>query len=172
MKLTKKSTALLIAGIIGLGAISAPIIADENRHCGDRHGGKFSMMSEHGFAGKDPERMLNKMVRKLDLTNEQRDQAFAKLDEYQPKLRDSKFAIMDSFKTLHQLEAGNEDYQAKSTELADQQGDLIAEMIKLRLAMHADFEEILTEEQKVKFNEFKQKRGHHRKHHQDDDAQS
>ena len=171
MKLTKKSTALILAGVIGIGVLSTPLIADQKGHCGDRHGGKYSMMSEHGFSGKNPERMLNKMVKKLDLTDEQRDQAFAKLDEYRPQLRESRFAMKDNFKSLHGLDSSAENYQQAADELADQQGDLVAEMIKLKLAMKADFEQLLTEEQKEQFAQMKAKHRHHRNHGHDDEAE-
>ncbi len=164
MTLTKKSLAIITAGVIGLGAITAPLLADSSRHCGGKNGG-YSMMSGHGF-GKDTDKMIGKMARKLDMTEEQRDQAFAIADKYRPQVREAKFAMRENMKTLHQLSTDSVDYTEQTQTLADQQGDLIADMIKLRTAMQADIEQILTAEQKTKFEKFKNKR--HRRHHDND----
>ena len=161
MKFTKKSLALITTGIIGLGVITVPLLADGQRHCGGKQG-SYSMMGGHGF-GKDADRMIGKIAHKLDMTEEQRDQAFAIADKYRPEVREAKFSMRENMKNLHQLNSAAAGYAEKTETLADQQGDLIANMIKLRTAMRAELEQILTVEQKAKFEKFKRK--HQRRHH-------
>ncbi len=168
MKLTKKSLALITAGVIGLGAVTAPLVADGPRNCGGKHGG-YAMMGGHGF-GKDTDRMIGKMARKLDMTDEQRDQAFAIADKYRPQVREAKFAMRENMQSLHELDPAATDYTQKTESLADQQGDLIADTIKLRTAMQAELEQILTAEQKEKFEKFKRK--HQRRHHDHDNDEA
>ena len=171
MKLTKTTTAMLIAGTIGVTALTAPLWADGGKNCESRHHGKghFSMMGGHGKMNKNPERMIEKMSRKLDLSDEQREQALAKLDELKPQLKEAQTAMRDGMKRLHDMDSNTANFTSNLDEIANEQGKLVADMIKLRTTMFVEFEEILTEEQKVKLNEFRKKRGRH--HKQGDDSE-
>ena len=172
MKLTKTTTAMIIAGTIGIAALTAPLFADNGKNCEDRQSNKghFSMMGGHGKMNKNPERMIEMMSRKLDLSDEQREQALAKLDELKPQLRQAKTAMHDGMKRLHAIDSEAENFTANLDDIANEQGKLVADMIKLRTTMFVEFEEILTEEQKTKLNKIKQKRGRH--HNRDDDAEN
>ena len=171
MKLTKTSISMIIAGTIGLAALTAPLFADEGRSCGKRHHGQghYSMMGGHGPMSKNPEKMIKMMSHKLDLSDEQREQAFTKLDEVRPQIRQARRDIRQGMKRLHELDSSAENFTQTLNNLANEQGKLVADMIKLRTTMHFEIEQILTEEQKTKLNELKQKRG---KHNHDEDQQS
>ena len=157
MKLTKTSTALIIAGSIGVAALTAPLFADGGKHC-DKRQGHYSMMGGHGHMGKNPERMIEKMSRKLDLTDEQRDQAFAKLDEFRPQMRQARQALSDGMKRLHEIDADADNFNSNLDEIAEEQGKLVADMIKLRTTMQLEFEQLLNDEQKAELEQMKEKR--------------
>ena len=171
MKLTKKTIALTTAGIISLGVITAPLVADGRSSCGGKHGSGFSMMGGHHM-GKDADHLIGKIAHKLDMTQEQRDLAFETVDEYRPKFRELKIALKDNMKSLHELQSSSPDFTEKTTNIADQQGDLVAQMIKLKITMHAGIEQILTDEQKAKFEKFKNRRSRHHDEREDNEAQS
>ena len=160
MKLTKTSTALIIAGSIGVAALTAPLFADGGKNCDKRHHGKghYSMMGGHGHMGKNPEKMIEKMSRKLDLTEEQRDQALAKLDEFKPQMSQAHQALRDGMKRIHEIDADADNFPSNLDALADEQGKLVADMIKLRTTMHVEFEQLLNEEQKAELKEMREKR--------------
>ena len=161
MKLNKTTATILIAGSIGIAALTSPLFADGGKFCDQRqHGsGHFSMMNEHGPMNKNPEKMIEMMSHKLDLSDEQREQAITKLDEFRPRMKQAHRAIRDGMKRIHELDSGNENFISSLNELADQQGRLIADTIKLHTTMHVEFEQLLTAEQKSKFNEMKQRHG-------------
>ena len=163
MKLTKTSTAVILAGSIGLIALTAPLFADGGKNCQQRYGqSHYGLMGHHGPMSKNPEKMIEKMSRKLDLTDEQRDQAFAKLDEFTPQIREARQAIRDGMKRLHEMDSEADNFESNLENIANQQGKLVADMIKLRTAMHLEFEQLLNDDQKAKFEEMKQKRGKYR----------
>ena len=111
------------------------------------------------------------MADKLDLTEDQHNQALNTMEEFRPQLIETRTAIKENMKKLHNLDSSTADYAAQSSELADQQGVLIAEMIKLGTGFNLALEEILNDEQKAKYQEFKQKRHYRWKHHDDPENQ-
>lgn len=168
MKLKKTTAAIIIAGSIGIAALTAPLIAHSGKSCEQRQhrSGHFSMMNGHGPMNKNPEKMIEMMSHKLDLSDEQRDQAFTKLDDFRPQMQQAHQAISDGMKRIHEIDSGSDDFRSNLNELADQQGKLVAQAIKLHTTMHVEFEELLTAEQKLKLKEMQQKHGNHhgRKH--------
>ena len=167
MKLTKTSIAIIFAGSLGIIALTAPIFADGNKNC--QQGQSYmGMMNNHGPKNKNPEKMIERMSHKLDLSDQQREQAFTKLDEFKPQMKQAHLAIREGMQRIHEIDSDADNFTSNLDELATEQGKRVADMIKLRKTMHVEFEQILTDEQKEKFEKLKQKRGgrHHFEHKQ------
>ncbi len=166
MRLNKTTAVIIIAGSIGIAALTSPLFAHSGKFYKHRqHGqGHLSMMSEHGSMMNNPEKMIKMMSHELDLSDEQRNQATAKLDEYRPRMKQAHQALREGMKLLHEIDSGADNFESNLTDLADEQGRRVAEMIKLHTKMHVEFEQLLTTEQKVKLKDSRQNRGWHCEH--------
>ena len=163
MKLSKTSNAIILASSIGLITHTAPLFADSEDSCQQRGYGKghFTMMGQHGPGNKNPEKMIEKISRKLDLSDEQREQAYAKLNEITPRIKEKRQAIHEGMKRLHEIDPDADDFESSLQTIANEQGQLVADMILLQASMHIELEQLLTDEQKAQFDKMKQKRGKH-----------
>lgn len=103
--------------------------------------------------------MIEMMSHKLDLSDEQREQALAKLDEFTPQIREKRQAMHDGMKRLHEIDVDADNYESDLQTIANQQGKLVTDMIILGASMHTELEQLLTDEQKAQYDELKKKRG-------------
>ena len=159
MKLNKTSAAIILASSIGVAGLTAPLFADSGKSCQRQQGkGHYSLMSQPGLMNKNPEKMIEMMSHKLDLSEEQRDQAFATLEEYSPQFLEKRQAIHEGMTRLHEIDTEAENYESSLQTIASEQGKLLADMIVLRTNMRIELEQLLTDEQKAKFDKIKQKR--------------
>ncbi len=98
---------------------------------------------------------LKQLVQKLDLTKEQKEKIRAVMMDADPKFdKGMKEAEMNS-KALMQL-CGPKYDAAKIATLADAQGKLVAEAIKLRLQVRHSVFEILTPKQREDMKQFRE----------------
>ncbi len=130
---------IAVAGIVTVTMTSIAAAAGG----GPRHGGSFGFGGP-GLAGPQ---MAERMIRFLDLEGEQRDEVRRIVDEAQPELRRLGDAMRDSRQEIRELaEADTLDTGALQT-AADEQGDLIADMIVVGVGVLNDVRAVLTPEQ-------------------------
>ena len=112
-----------------------------------------------GFMGGEMGSMrLFRMAEQLDLTKEQRNSIARIIDNTQPKMRDNMFKLMDARKAMRELMSGKkkvDDRELRS--LTRDQGDTMAELMYLRLKMHNDIRNVLTDEQLAKLDSMRER---------------
>ena len=124
---------------------------------GDAPGMDGGPMGMHRF-GHDPmgdDMGIMRMAERLNLTQEQRDKIGKIIDQTRPKLRENAFAMMDSRKELHNFMKDGKTDDKKLRTLTRREGELMADMMYLRMKMHADIRSVLTDEQLSKMKERK-----------------
>lgn len=99
---------------------------------------------------------LVRMAELLDLSKDQRNSIAKIIDNTQPKMRDNMFKLMDSRKLMRDLlnSKGKID-DKKLRSLTREQADSMAELMYLRLRMHNDIRNVLTDEQLAKLESFR-----------------
>ena len=150
-----KHKKLIIGSTLGVGllALSTVTILQASSIGSCEPGARHAMFqSEHGrHAGP------MKMLRKLDLTEEQQDKVFEMMHEQKPIMRDKMKEIRQTRQVIHDA-VMSETYNAEQTnQLADKQGKMVAEMIKMRTNNFNQIYSILTPEQKKKAREMREK---------------
>lgn len=104
---------------------------------------------------------LERMAERLQLSEVQLSQIRAIVDEARPGLRAYRDQLRDNRQQLRELdETDSADDNALRT-LADEQGDLIADMIVARSQMQRAIRAVLTPEQQAQAEQFKTKRRHY-----------
>lgn len=179
----------LLAGTLGLGATALHAEGGDSemkqgqgyskhedgkgKHYGKRHGKGHG---KHGKRGgrKGGERMMKRLVEKLALTEEQQAQLKA-LQEEQKTTREAMREEMKSFREeMKALDTSSTDYNEKVAILADKKASMDRQKFIQRSEARQKFDAILTEEQRAKMQEMKEKRGGKkggRKHRKDKDAE-
>ena len=150
-----KHKKLIIGSTLGVGLLAlSTVTLLQARPIGScEPGARHAMFqSEHGrHAGP------MKMLRKLDLTEEQQDKVFELMHEQKPIMRDKMKEMRQTRQVIHDA-VMSEAYNAEQiNQLADQQGKMVAEMIKMRTNNFNQIYSILTPEQKEKAREMREK---------------
>ncbi len=132
-------SAITVSGMILVGATTIAA-ASEGRGHGFGGGG----FGGHRFDGPQ---MAERLIRFLDLNDAQRDEVRGIVDAAQPQLRELSDAMRDSRQQLREIaEAETLDTAALRT-AADQQGDLVSDMIVLGAGVMTEVRAVLTPEQ-------------------------
>ena len=140
-----KRPALIVTTVAGILLIGGVAVAAGGHRDGFGRGG-FGGAAFGGPAAMAPQ-MAERLIRRLDLDDAQRDEVRAIVDAAQPELRELSDAMRDSREELRELAfADTQDPTALRT-TADQQGDLIADMIVLGATVMGDVRAVLTPEQ-------------------------
>lgn len=140
-----------LATVLGMGAMASNSYADGKR-C---HQGGKQMKSE---------RFVERMQKKLDLSDEQTSQ-IKQLMSSQQESRQEHHENMRSIRTsMRALDPNAPDYQANVDKLVDQAAKNTAEMMRLKADKQKKMAEILTPEQQEKAKEM-QKRFAEKRHH-------
>jgi len=150
-----KHKKLIIGSTLGAGllALSAATILQAGPIGSCEPGARHAMFkSEHGrHAGP------MKMLRKLDLTEEQQDKVFELMHKQKPAMRDKMKEMREGRKAIREA-VMSDTYDAKQVnQLADKQGRMVAEMIKMRTSNFNQIYTLLTPEQKIKAKEMRGK---------------
>lgn len=103
------------------------------------------------------EKMIRKMVHKLDLSEEQRSEVWAIYDEARPQIRQQREQLHEQQEALREAVADGANSRVIS-ELADDVGDSIGDLIVLKANTHRDIHNVLTKEQREKAAELREKR--------------
>lgn len=150
-----KHKKLIIGSTFGAGllALSAATILQAGQIGSCEPGARHAMFqSEHGRHASPM-----KMLRKLDLTEEQQDKVFELMHKQKPAMRDKMKEMRQARQAIHDA-VMSEAYDAKQiNQLADKQGKMVAEMIKMRTNNFNQIYSLLTPEQKIKAKELRGK---------------
>ena len=112
-------------------------------------------MHRFGHDRKGDDMDIMRMAERLGLTQDQRDRIGKIIDETRPKLRKNGFDMMDNRKELHALMKEDKLDDRKLRSLTRKQGELMADMMYMRMKMRADVRSVLTDEQLNKLKERK-----------------
>ena len=152
--LTKTAlAATLIAGSVGLTTMVSAMPFGDGPGCG--RGGQH-MGSGQRVGDRGPN--LERLAYRLNMTEEQRAEAKAILDDSRQQmveLRDRMRANRDQIRDLT-LQPDFDEAAVRS--VADEQGDLKAEMIVLRARQRSEMKAVLTEEQRARLNEMRKEK--------------
>ena len=105
----------------------------------------------------------DKWLKKLDLSEEQRQQVKAISDELKPQLKEKKAELKDVSKQIRKLAMSDNYDEGQVNDLADRKGDIVAELTKLKAAKKARIYALLTPEQKEKLADLREKKKDKRK---------
>lgn len=133
------------------------------------------LMTANSYAGKDGEfcegkarhhhakhsmPMHNKMIKRLDLSEEQQQQFKALHEQNRPKMQEQHAALRENHRQLHELIASGGYTEEKAARLTERHGQIAAELARLRTAEMAQLYALLTPEQQKEFANFEFKDHH------------
>jgi periplasmic protein CpxP/Spy len=150
--------ASLAAGALTLGAAQWAVASPGAR--GDCYGGRHAHMMHHD--GGD-ERHLDRMTERLGLSDAQRAAVRDIFSQSQPQLREVHDKLRANREALRALTAADALDENRLRTLAQEQGQLHAEMIVQRSRVHSEIHKVLTPEQRERMQErrgkFSEKKG-------------
>ena len=127
-------------------------------------GAMMGGMSQGGMMGgkqpgMGPGAMMGKMGSALDLSAEQQAEMSKIRDEMLPLMGELHGKMQANHEQMRALQQGGNADQAAIGRLADQKGDLIAEMIKFRSQLQARMQSVLSDEQREQMRQHRQGMG-------------
>lgn len=150
----KLHKSLLIGSILALSATTAGMaFADGSQGAGCNHGKHMKM----GRGDFDGERRLERMTKKLDLSDAQREQIRTIFDANQAERQALHENMQQNRETLRNLMASENPSEADIRAIADTQGQLKADMIMMKTKTKLAIQAILTEAQKAKMQSMREK---------------
>jgi len=151
MNMSKTTTMVLGAVLAGSLVTAIPALARGlHGHCGA--GPRADHMERH----RDPEARLERMMRRLDLSAEQRSAVSAIVAQQQPQLEALRAKQRENRRQLANLGAGDE---AQIQTLAEEQGKTATELAVLRTEMRIKIDQVLTVEQREQLQQHRDRRG-------------
>lgn len=96
----------------------------------------------------DPGMHIEHLADRLDVSDEQRDALRRIADEQRPRMRSLHDRLRENHRALRDLDPAATDYAAGVESLAQQQGELAAEMVRARSDMRQAVHGVLTPEQR------------------------
>lgn len=134
----------------------------------------FAFAASHGDMGKDHKdhsdhegTHMAKMVEKLGLDESQQMQWKNLHESHHPRMQEIRTEMKEQRKTLHEASKDGFD-EAKAEAAAERLGELTTEASLMQARMHAQMDEILTDEQREKFKTYYGKGEKHDRHHNKD----
>ena len=170
--MNKIATTLLVSSL-ALGAFSLANADDDRyeRHERYEHSEDDDRYERHGYKGKYCDKhgkksgqRMERMIKHLDLSDEQATQVRSIRDSYQPKMQALREKMQENRKQLREEMQSETIDQEKVKKLAQATGDLKAEKIILRAEKRNKIHNVLTKEQREKMKEMKERRGYKYKH--------
>jgi len=132
---------------------------DDDRY--ERHSYKGKYCDKHG---KKSGQRMERMIKHLELSDEQATQVRSIRDSYQPKMKALREKMKENRKQLREEMRAETIDQEKVEKLAKSMGDLKADKIILRAEKRSKIHDVLTKEQREKMKEMKERRGYKYKH--------
>lgn len=123
----------------------------QGRHGPDRRRGGMDR------SNRNPEHMVKRLQRQLDLTDLQQQSISNVLLASKPEAEALRDASRANRKALRDLDTGADDYESRLQALADERGRLEAEQVALRGRVRAGIDEQLTDAQREKLTAMAQK---------------
>ena len=152
-------TVLASALVVSSLGLVAPVSAKPQGDGADcergRHMEAFHKRGEKGFN-------VDRMAKKLDLSENQRTQIEDIMAASKPQIMDHREKLRENRKQLKSLTKQSPLDEAALRKVADTQGDLTADMIVLRAQQRAKIGDILTQEQRAKLADRADKKREHR----------
>ncbi|MEH6652131.1 MAG: Spy/CpxP family protein refolding chaperone [Motiliproteus sp.] len=162
----KKTTGVGI-GIAALLLSGAAMVATaDSDGCRGQGGMGYSsmggdqMMGKHdgkGYGKRDPQKMQQKMLQRLDkqlsLSDEQKQQLGELMAKHQSGMQKPKQSMQQFRTQMHELDPAASDYQAQVEVLAKQQAELMSQKIVDRATQHAEMFALLTPEQQQQYRQ-------------------
>lgn len=139
----KTSTKVLVLAGLLAGATG---VAMAGPGCGGRHDG---MSGDERFS----ERMVERMAKRLNLSAEQRGAVQATLDQARPQLRATLDKLQANRAALRALSTGGTFDDAQAGKLAQEQGQLVADLTLQRARIGNEIDKLLTDAQRQKRTE-------------------
>ena len=157
-KLSKPLVAgVLIVSSLGLIGAASALPFGEGPGCWR---GSHQMGPGHKFGGRGFN--VDRMAEKLNLTDDQRTQIEAIMEESIQQMSDQRDRMQDNREQLRELIQQSPLNEAEVRKVADAQGDLKADMIVLRAQKRAKINTVLTDDQRAQLEERRGKRGGYR----------
>ncbi|HKJ07985.1 MAG TPA: Spy/CpxP family protein refolding chaperone [Gammaproteobacteria bacterium] len=156
----KKRNAIIgsvLAATVLAGTAAGTASAFPGGHCdhgGHRHGAMTFKGGPMGGSGHH----LMRLMEKLNLSKDQRDQIWKIVDAQRGQGREKMLALMENRKALRAATRGSQYDAGKVRELADRQGKLMADLMVMRADTKHRIRAVLTPEQQSQLD---QMRGHH-----------
>lgn len=144
--------------VVMVAAVAVVSFAREGQHGVGRH---------HGFKdgfGHRFERMIERMADRLDLSDQQRTEVFAVLDETRPARRDLRAALADHRQAFQELDPTADNYQTQLQGMADEIGQLASQTVMLMGQTRSKISALLTDEQRAQAKQMLQEHWGSRHH--------
>jgi protein CpxP len=155
-KLTKSLLAMtLVVSSVGLVTVVSAMPFADGPGCG--RAGHYTAHSKH-HGGRGPN--LERLADRLDMTEQQRAEIKTMLDDSRQQMKGLREQMRANRAQLRDLTQQAEFDEAAVRNVADEQGDLKAEMIVLRARQRHEMKAVLTDEQRVKLDEMWQRKNH------------
>jgi Spy/CpxP family protein refolding chaperone len=98
----------------------------------------------------DPERMVEHMIRRLDLDDTQAQSVKNIVEAARPEMTELRNRARENHKAVRELDAGDADFGAKLSNLAHVSGELATQATLLHGRLRAEINAVLTPEQRQK----------------------
>ena len=165
--MNKITTTLLISSL-ALGGFTIANADDDyyekRGHSYEKHERSGKHCDKHG---KRSDSRIDRMIERLDLNDEQTKQVRLIRDNYRPEMDSLSDKMKGNREQLRELMQEDTIDQDQVKQLAQVIGDLKTDKIILRSDMRAEFNQVLTKEQREKMENWRGRRGHgdgHRRH--------
>lgn len=109
------------------------------------------------------EKFLDRMTDRLKLTAEQRSSVQAVLKKSQPQRANLREKMQANRKALKQLARSGKSDSSQLATLAQERGQLVADLIVQRSKVRGEIRDILTDAQREQMNQMRDKSGHRNK---------
>lgn len=107
----------------------------------------------------DPERMVEHMIRRLDLDDTQAQSVKNIVEAARPEIAELRDRARENHKAVRELDADDADFGAKLSNLAHTSGELATQATLLHGRLRAEINAVLTPEQRQKLAESRPPRG-------------
>lgn len=156
----KKMLITLMAGSLAMGSLGL-VNADDGRYQKGEH--KKGQYCKHKGEGSRDEYRLERMTKKLGLSDDQASRIQAIWDKYSPQKQQMRSEMQQNRKQLRAAMSADSRDEARLQQLAEAIGKLKTEKILLKSRIHGEVSQVLTSEQLEKRKQMRQRHGH--KHH-------
>ncbi len=152
-----KISLLILCFMFSYLAVKAKTIKPENKNNIEQKIEKFGQgAKEFGPAGI--ERELDRMMKELEITPEQKKEIVLIIKKYEPKLKAIKEETEDNRKNIMELLNTDEPNKKEILKIHDELSESKGEMLLVIADMHKEIRIVLTPEQKIKLKELLNKK--------------